>query len=94
MLGVVDHFETDDFVYIVTKKAAGGDLLEYIAALGQNYLSEDHAQYLFAQLAIGVKDIHIKQIVHRDLKHMNIFLSNKSLYPKVQIADFGLACYL
>ena len=36
----------------------------------------------------------MNQIVHRDLKHMNIFLSNMSQYPKVQIADFGVACYL
>ena len=32
--------------------------------------------------------------MHRDIKHKNIFLSNKSEHPKVKIADFGLACYL
>ena len=36
----------------------------------------------------------MEQVVHYDIKHANIFLSNKSELPKVKIADFGLACYL
>ena len=45
-------------------------------------------------MAIGLKDIHIENIVHRDIKHKNIFMSSISKTPKVKIADFGLACYL
>ena len=33
-------------------------------------------------------------MVHRDIKHKNIFLSNQGERPQVKIADFGLACYL
>ena len=36
----------------------------------------------------------MEQVVHRDIKHKNIFLSNKGELPKVKIADFSLACYL
>ena len=36
----------------------------------------------------------MEKIVHRDIKHKNIFLNNKGKYPKVKIADFGLSCYL
>ena len=32
--------------------------------------------------------------MHRDLKYMNIFLSDTSEAPKVKIGDFGLACLL
>ena len=36
----------------------------------------------------------MQQVVHRDIKHKNIFLSKLGEGPKVKIADFGLACYL
>ena len=61
-------------------------------AQGQDSLSEVQAKYIFTKMAIGLKDIHQKGIVHRDIKHKNIFLSCHSQYPKVKIADFGLAC--
>ena len=32
--------------------------------------------------------------MHRDLKHLNIFLSDYGPTPKVQIGDFGMAAYL
>ena len=62
-------------------------------ARGLEILTEAHAKYIFYQMALGLKDIHLEGIVHRDIKHRNIFLSNKSKRPKVRIADFGLACY-
>ena len=44
---------------------------------------------------MGIKDIHMEQIVHLDLKHKNILIASKSNeIPKVKIADFGLSCYL
>ena len=63
-------------------------------ACGKTHLSEELALQIFAQVVIGLKDIHINQIVHYDIKHKNIFLSNTSENPKVKIADFGLACFL
>ena len=45
-------------------------------------------------MAIGLKDIHMEKVVHRDIKHKNIFLSSLGERPKVKIADFGLSCYL
>ena len=37
----------------------------------------------------------MERIMHRDIKHQNILLSNSlSEHPKVKIADFGLACIL
>ena len=63
-------------------------------ALGRERLSEKQALYIFAQMALGLKDIHKENIVHRDIKHKNIFLSSLDKHPKVKIADFGLACQL
>ena len=63
-------------------------------AQGQDVLTEAQTLYIFTQMAIGLKDIHKEGIVHRDIKHKNIFLSCNSKRPKVKIADFGLACQL
>ena len=38
--------------------------------------------------------MHSHNIVHRDLKHLNIFLSDYGPTPKVRIGDFGMAAYL
>ena len=44
---------------------------------------------------MGLKDCHVQQIVHLDIKHKNILIGSKNKqFPKVKIADFGLACYL
>ena len=42
---------------------------------------------------MGTKDIHAEGIVHRDLKHMNILVSDKDRpgCPKIKITDFGLS---
>ena len=42
----------------------------------------------------GVAQIHSQNIVHRDLKHLNIFLTDSTDSPRVKIGDFGLACKL
>ena len=45
-------------------------------------------------MAVGLKDIHLEEVFHRDIKHKNIFLNNLGMNPKVKIADFGLSCLL
>ena len=59
-----------------------------------NKLPEARAKHIVEQIARGLHDIHEQGIVHRDLKHLNIFLSDTSETPKIKIGDFGLACLL
>ena len=47
MLGIADHFQIDDTVYIVTKWQSGGDLLTYMSARGETYLTEELALHIF-----------------------------------------------
>ena len=42
----------------------------------------------------GLAEVHNNGIVHRDLKHLNIFMSDLSDKPTVKIGDFGLSCHL
>lgn len=42
----------------------------------------------FTQICLGLKYIHDRKIIHRDIKSQNIFLTAQGL---VQIGDFGVA---
>ena len=91
---IVETFEHEDKTLLVTKFYKGGDLLAYLTGRGVDKLSESHARSIVSQIANGIKDIHAADIAHRDLKHLNIFLSDRSDSPKVKIADFGLSAKL
>lgn len=51
-------------------------------------LAEPEVRYYLHQLVEGVKYIHSKNIIHRDLKLGNMLLNEKM---QLKIADFGLA---
>ena len=94
VLNLVEDFEQDGQTYIVTKFVRGGDLLSYLDNLKVKRLPEVTVKAIFTQIAKGVEHMHERGIVHRDLKHLNIFLSDHSEAPRVKIGDFGLACFL
>ena len=78
----------------MTKFQRGGNLLSYLDSQGVNMLPEDKARHIFAQLAEGVREMHDQNIVHRDIKHLNVFINDSSSLPRVRIGDFGLACLI
>jgi serine/threonine protein kinase len=59
---------------LATKYVTGGDLLRYINQNGANGLSEDTIRSIVSQIAKGLNDMHKQGIVHRDVKHLNIFV--------------------
>ena len=94
MLKFVEAFTEGSLTYIVTKLMRGGDLLKHLSRRKDPCLSEDEARRIFVQLVRGVRDMHENGIVHRDLKHLNIFISGTTEKPKVRIGDFGLSVKL
>lgn len=91
VVSFIEEFHLQDTQYIVTKFVNGGDLTSYLQAHNSMKLPEEQARRIFVGIALGLKGIHAMGIVHRDIKHMNILLSNRSAAPKVKITDFGLA---
>ena len=91
---MVEEFSQEGQTFIVTKFQHGGNLLSYLEKLGVNMLPEDKARHIFVQLAKGVRDMHFQNIVHRDLKHLNVFINDSDPLPRVRIGDFGLACLI
>ena len=100
VIGLVEKFKMDGNVYIVTKYAAGGDLLSYCMKQAERtdsdglWFTEDTIKHIFGQIAHGLYEMHQVGLVHRDLKLLNIFLSDNAERPRVKIGDLGLAAYL
>ncbi|KAF7644758.1 hypothetical protein LDENG_00216400, partial [Lucifuga dentata] len=67
----------------------GGDLMKKINM--QRGVPFDEQQILdwFIQICLGLKHIHDRKILHRDIKAQNIFLNNGGM--KAKLGDFGIA---
>ena len=82
---ILDSFETDKHIFIVMEYICG-DLLGFIRKRGK--LSESMTKVIFKQIIEGLRYIHKKKIVHRDIKLDNILID---LSNTVKICDFGVS---
>jgi serine/threonine protein kinase len=53
------------------------------------FLSDEHVEFIFYQLVDGLSYIHSMNVIHRDLKPANILINCSNCH--IKIADFGLA---
>ncbi|KAG8685902.1 Meiosis-specific serine/threonine-protein kinase mek1, partial [Ceratobasidium sp. 395] len=98
ILGTLDHpninrvlgfQDAAPWTYIFLELSTGGDLFTYISSQGM--LQEGEAKFLGYQLMLGLVYMHELNVSHRDLKPENVLIYAPRAYPRVQIADFGLA---
>lgn len=82
--------DTNYFVYIIMEYCEGGDLKKHIDDVF--YRNEKFSRKEVIEIAIqiceGLYYLHNKNILHRDIKSQNIFLTKNNI---VRIGDFGLA---
>jgi serine/threonine protein kinase len=82
-----DCFEENSTCYIVMDFIDGESLFEYVQKKGT--LSESVLRKYFLQLAEALREVHSKDILHRDIKPDNIMLSISQ--DKAILIDFGIA---
>ncbi|XP_054701750.1 serine/threonine-protein kinase Nek3 isoform X6 [Grus americana] len=83
-----DSFEADGHLYIVMEYCDDGDLMQKIKHQRGKLFPEDMILHWFVQMCLGVKHIHDKRVLHRDIKSKNVFLTQNG---KVKLGDFGSA---
>lgn len=89
ILTLVDYFETEDSLYLVTELAKGGELFDRLYARG--FIRESAAAKLVKAITGGVQHLHNHGIVHRDLKPENILFKSPTSPSRLLICDFGLS---
>jgi polo-like kinase 1 len=82
-------FEDTENVYLLLEICTQQTMMELLKR--KRRLDECEVTYLMKQTFEGVKYMHDRSIIHRDLKLGNLFLSDKM---EVKIGDFGLAAQL
>ncbi|XP_054996961.1 serine/threonine-protein kinase Nek5 [Sorex araneus] len=82
-------FQENNSLFIVMEYCDGGDLMERISKQRGVLFSEDQILSWFVQISLGLKHIHDRKILHRDIKAQNIFLSKSG--SVVKLGDFGIA---
>lgn len=73
---------------IIMEFCSGGDLDRYIKGMMGRPMKEEQIWKFFIQMCIGLRDIHQKRVLHRDIKAQNVFLTQEE---NIRIGDLGVA---
>ncbi|EGF97718.1 uncharacterized protein MELLADRAFT_41186 [Melampsora larici-populina 98AG31] len=94
LLDAVDHpniiqlfgfYLTDEDIHLVLELAPKGDLGHM---LFRGNFSESKAKHFVLQIAEALEYLHENQIIHRDVKTLNVLLMNDD---QIKLTDFGTA---
>ncbi|XP_031433830.1 serine/threonine-protein kinase PLK2-like [Clupea harengus] len=83
------HFEDKDHIYILLEYCSRRSLAHILKA--RKVLTEPEVRYYLRQIVAGLKYLHEQEILHRDLKLGNFFITE---LMELKLGDFGLAAKL
>ena len=86
MIRLLEVFESSKHLLMVMEYAGGGDLLRLIKRKGK--LQESDAKFIFKQIAYGLAHIHCRSVIHRDIKCLNIFITESKT---IKLGDMGVS---
>jgi serine/threonine protein kinase len=99
VISLLDVLESDEEIQLVTEFCKGGELFDAIqkkrnkaSSRRRGQYSESQAAVITSQILSALADMHMKNIVHRDVKPENILLANDDdSMLHVKLCDFGVA---
>jgi len=95
VLSILDHphivsffnsYEWEGKLLIEMEYCEGGNLADFLAQLDQP-LKEFEILTIFEQIVSAITYIHDRNILHRDLKTANIFMTKDKIF---KVGDFGI----
>ena len=94
LLRLIEVIDTPEMLFIVTDYYPSGDLQNFMECRDYEPLSEETAKQFTRHLAEGIKYLHARSIIHRDVKPENILLVDITTGKAPVLADFGLARHI
>lgn len=90
------YLKTEDDLWVVMEFMEGGSLTDIIEnspadPITHSPLTEPQIAYIVRETCRGLKFLHDKHIIHRDIKSDNVLLDNQA---RVKITDFGFCAKL
>ena len=84
-----DSFDYNKTFFIIVMEYCGNNnLRKYIDSFGNSLINPCIIYKILKDICLGLKDIHEKNIVHKDLKPENIFIGDDF---NIKIGDFGIS---
>lgn len=81
-----NNYEYNSKLFIEMEYCSGGNLADFLSSLSKP-MKEMEILIIFEQIVSAISYIHDRNIVHRDLKTENIFMTNEKVF---KIGDFGI----
>lgn len=93
IVGYYDSFIEDQKINIVIEYCPLGDLNSYIEKqkVAAKPFVENIVWKIFIHICLGIQYLHSKDIVHRDLKSLNIFMCRENV---AKVGDLGCAKHM
>lgn len=92
IVSYVDSFTDNGNLFIVMTFCEGGDLYKKIKeqrdSFPGQFFDEHFLMTWFIQIAMAIQYLHSQNILHRDLKTQNIFLTKAQI---IKVGDLGIA---
>ncbi|CUG86135.1 serine-threonine protein kinase, putative [Bodo saltans] len=91
VIPLIEVFSQDDFVFLVTAYAEGGDLEKYFERMTaeKRSIPVSLVNAWIRQLCRALHHCHQGRVIHRDIKPSNIFINKDA--SQVYLGDFGVA---
>lgn len=88
IVGYYDSFIEDTKINIIMEYCSHGDLFNLIRKQHMKSFIDNFVWKVFIHICLGTQYLHARDIVHRDLKSLNIFLTKDN---SAKVGDLGAA---